>query len=122
MALVSQPIAVAGERCKSKLVADPEDSYLQRIATMPKRAAVTYAGSGKHTLEAARIFSSLARKRSKMLKLQDEIIILQMKACLISNKERKPSMRDVARSKRRLKQDADVRKANINRRRMIELF
>ena len=121
MALVSQPIAVAGERCKSKLVADPSvPTY--NVATMPKRAAMTYAGSGKHTLEAARIFTLLARKRSKMLKLQDEIISLQMKACLISNKERKPSMRDVARSKRRLKQDADVRKANINRRRMIELF
>ena len=119
MALVSQPIAVAAERCKSKLVADPSvPTY--NVARMPKRATVTYAGSGKHTLEAARIFSSLARKRSKMLKLQDEIIILQMRACLISNKERKPSMRDVAKSKRRLKQDADVRKANVNRRRMIE--
>ena len=84
---------------------------------MPK-AKVTDAGESKHTIEAVRVLISLTRKRSQMLKLQDETTVLQSQAHALTRKEPKPRMMDALKSKRRLRRAEFLK--SIDQKKMIK--
>ena len=86
---------------------------------MPKaKVTYVYVGESKHTVQVARVLILLARKRSQMLKLKDEITVLQSQAHALTMKEPKPSTKDVLKSKRRLKQDTFLR--SLNQKKMLK--